>query len=344
MSAAPGGSPTAARDESLGPILVTGGNGAVGHFVIEELASLGHEIVSLSRRDADGFPSPKVRHVKADVRDLPEMVSAFDAHRVHRIIHLAALLLECESDPHLGFEINSVGTLNVLEAARRACVERVVFVSSKAAFGPLTGEWGYPTYRAIAEDHPLNPVGMYGLSKRTAEDIASYYRKHYGMDIVTIRFGTSVGPGKGARHGASIVTSTIVENAARGIPTTVARGGDERDDIIYNRDVAHGVVLAALKSGRVSPVYHLGSGKLIRLEDIARAVRAVIPESQIEIGAGLDYMGLGISNYCLMSTELARDELGFAARYSVGDWVKEYIEISRAQGDARSPNGPAGRS
>jgi UDP-glucose 4-epimerase len=310
-------------------ILVTGGNGAIGQFVIDELLEEGHRVVSLSRHAGRDRIATSFTHVGGDIRDLPRLQRAIDEHRVNRVIHLAGLLLECEADPHLAFEINSLGTVNVLEAARRTGVRRTVFVSTKAALGPLSAPWGYPSYQPIAEDHPRAPVGMYGLTKKIAEDMAFAYRSRFGMNVVTIRFGTSCGPGKGARHGASAITSTMIENAVKGIPTSIPQGADEKDDIIYNRDVAHGIVLAALTEGLEEPIYHLGTGVLITLEDLASAIRSEIADAQIAIGPGCDYMGLGLGNYCLMSTELARRDLGFAPRYSLARWVKEYIAIMR---------------
>ena len=309
-------------------ILVTGGNGAIGQFVIEELATRGHTVVSLSRRPGEAMRG--VTPAAADVRDLSALIVLMNTHHVGCVIHLAALLLECEADPHLGFAINSLGTTNILEAARRTGVARVVNVGTKAAFGPFTGDWGYPTYRPVAEDHPQQPIGMYGLSKTIGEEMAVYYRRRFGMEVVTVRFGTSSGPGRGARHGASVITSAIIENAVKGIPTVIAQGGDEKDDIIYTRDVARGIVLAAITPGLTQPAYHLGSGELITLHDLARAVISEIPQAQISIGPGLDYMGLGIGNYCLMSTALARKELGFEPRYSLEEWVREYVGIVRS--------------
>jgi UDP-glucose 4-epimerase len=310
-------------------VLVTGGSGAIGRFVVEGLAQRGIRTVALSRSGAAPPGLAGVVAVSGDTRDLDGLERIVRDNRVGCILHLAALLLGCESDPHLGFEINTRGTVNVLEAARRQGVGRTVFVSTKAAFGPLSGEWGHPQYRPIREDHPRRPTGMYGLTKSLAEDMAGAYRAR-GLPVSIIRFGTSCGPGKGAQHGAYAITSEMIENAVRGVPTVIARGGDERDDIIYNRDVAHGIVLAALAPALPEPVYHLGTDTLITLRELADAIRLEIPTADIRVGPGLDYMGLGMGNYCLMSTELARRDLGFAPRHALRDWVRDYISIMRA--------------
>jgi UDP-glucose 4-epimerase len=317
------------RRDDNDAILVTGGNGAIGRFVIDELVGRGVRTVSLSRSGARANLPEGAVSVQGDTREILSLEAVIREQGIGRIIHMAALLLGCENDLHLGFSINALGTVNVLEAARRNGVRRTVFVSTKAAFGPLTGEWGDPGYRPIVEDHPRNPTGMYGLTKSIAEDMAGAYRTR-GLDVTIIRFGTSCGPGKGAQHGLSAITSTMVENAVQGLPTVIAQGGTQKDDIIYNRDVAHGIVLAAVAEHAIEPVYHLGSGVLITLEDLAEAIREEIPGAVIRIGPGLDYMGLGMGNYCLMSTLLARRDLGFEPHYPLRAWVKDYIALLRA--------------
>ncbi|GIK82666.1 MAG: GDP-mannose 4,6-dehydratase [Alphaproteobacteria bacterium] len=329
------------QSRAEGPVMVTGGNGAIGRFVVAELAARGMQSVVISRSGDWRFADlAQPISVAGDIRDLAALMSVIERHGVTRIIHMAAFLLGCEGNPLLGFETNACGTAVVLEAARRSPqLGRVVFASTKAAFGPLNGEWGYPVYRPVAEDHPLRPSMTYGMSKKVAEDIAGHYRDHYGVDVLTVRFGTTCGPGKGEGHGAAAITSTMIENAVDGKPTVVKQGGDERDDIIYNRDIAHGLVLAALAPEPRHAVYHLASGELITLHDLAAAIREHMPGARITIGGGLDYMDLGMGNYCLMATERAREDLGFRPRHSLSEWVADYIRIYRASKVAGDPRG-----
>jgi UDP-glucose 4-epimerase len=122
----------------------------------------------------------------------------------------------------------------------------------------------------------------------------------------------------------------MIEGAVDGVPVRVARGGDERDDIIYNLDIAAGLVQAALQPELGHSVYHFGSGRLITLADLVAAIRSVVPGADIEVGGGLDYMGLGMGNYCLMDISRARADLGFTP-HSLEDWVRDYIDRYRAE-------------
>ena len=305
------------------PILVTGGTGAIGRFVVQHLRDQGHTALPLSRHaPPDG--------IAADITDVDRLTEILARHRVARIIHLAATLLDSEAHPHRAFTTNTGGTAAVLEAARRVGVERLVHVSTKAALGPFTGPWGYPSYRPVQEDHPRHPCMTYGVTKAMAEHLAEHYRERYGVPVVMVRFATTIGTGKGSQHGRTATTGAMIENAVRGLPTVLPAGGDERDDILYNPDVAQGIVLVALTEGITSNLFHLGSGTLVNHHDIAAAIRAEIPGADITIGPGLDYMGLGVGNYCLMSTARAQHELGFRPRYALQDWVRDYIAVTRA--------------
>ena len=90
----------------------------------------------------------------------------------------------------------------------------------------------------MPEDLPKNPKRIYDSAKLMGEHVGLYYQANMGLDVVVLRFATTYGPGKTARHGKMGVTSQIVENPANGVPFHLAQGGDEKDDFIYNKDFA----------------------------------------------------------------------------------------------------------
>ena len=104
--------------------------------------------------------------------------------------------------------------------------------------------------------------------------------RRYDLDIVSVRFGTTVGPGKGPQHVGAIVLAQLIENPVRGLPLVVPHGGEQHDDIMYIPEVAQGLVRICLAPGTVSPVLHLSSGELVTLQDIADAVKAGDPGRQ----------------------------------------------------------------
>ena len=117
-------------------------------------------------------------------------------------------------------------------------------IPAKGVYGPVLGEYGAPTYKPVPEDFPKNPKRIYDSAKLMAEQVGLYYQAYMGVDVVVLRFATTYGPGKTARHGKMGVTSQIVENPANRLPFRLAQGGDEKDDFVYNKDSAHGIYLA----------------------------------------------------------------------------------------------------
>ncbi|MDP2659928.1 MAG: NAD-dependent epimerase/dehydratase family protein, partial [Dehalococcoidia bacterium] len=234
-----------------------------------------------------------------------------------------------QADPRLGFEVNATGTVNILEASRLAGVERVVFTSSKAVYGPIRGEHAYPTYKPLGEDHPKNPISVYDVCKVASEGMGMNYHRNYGLDFIALRFASIYGPGKLARHGAIAQHSKIIENSMLGKPATVAKGAQERDDMIYVKDVAQGIVKACLAKGVEHRAFNIGTGKGVTLVDMAEAVKKIYPNAQIEIGPGLNYIGWDESYFSIFDISKARDELGYEPRYGVEEGVADYIETMK---------------
>ena len=166
--------------------LITGGAGFIGSNIVRRLLEVGHAPVVLDDLSS-GFAEnlvPEVPFFEADVRDGEAVLGAVDGCDV--IIHLAASVGNARSidDPIKDAQINVLGTLNVLQAARRHGLRRIVFSSSAGIFGELKT-------LPIAEDHPQDPDSPYGASKLAAEKMCLVFNKLYGMDNVACATSTS---------------------------------------------------------------------------------------------------------------------------------------------------------
>jgi nucleoside-diphosphate-sugar epimerase len=171
-------------------ILVTGGVGKVGQWVVRELLDNGaHEVTVLDR--LPGLERGTVKYLIGDVQDLGQVMEAMaDAEAV---IHLAAIHNPNIATTSVTYETNVVGTFNVHHAAFRLGIKRVVSASSNAIVGWSYGERFMPDYLPIDEDHSLRPEDVYGLSKEIGETIArSYTRK--GLETVMLRPSGVVAP------------------------------------------------------------------------------------------------------------------------------------------------------
>lgn len=173
-------------------ILVTGGVGKVGQWVVRDLLDGGaHQVTVFDR-----LPGPErgpVKYLVGDVQDLGQVIESMAD--VEAVIHLAAIHNPNIATASVTYQTNVVGTFNVHHAAFRLGIKRVVSASSNAIVGWSYGERFVPDYLPIDEDHPLRPEDVYGLSKQIGETIAqSYSRK--GLETIMLRPSGVVTPGE----------------------------------------------------------------------------------------------------------------------------------------------------
>ena len=136
-------------------ILVTGGFGVNGVWVVRELLQQGHTpVIYDSRMDTSLLPDliQDVEIIIGDILDMEKLLSILKKYKIDIIIHMGALMpSHVQSNPIMGVKVNALGTLNVLEAARIMDIRRVIFTSSKAAYSPFAGDYGYPRYKPVDE-------------------------------------------------------------------------------------------------------------------------------------------------------------------------------------------------
>jgi UDP-glucose 4-epimerase len=310
--------------------LVTGGTGVFGSYVVRQLVARGERPVVVSRRGDPTLISDVIDDVALELTDLGDVESCetlLSIHGVTRVAHLAALMPDtCEMSPGAAVTVNVGGVANLLEAARRTGVRRVVYASAKGVYAPIGGVHGHPEYRPIAEDMRLLPQSVYCATKYAGEVIGANYERRFGIEVLSLRFSMSYGPGKQARHGDLAIHSRIVENAMRGIETVIEYGGDQADDMIYVGDVAAGILAALDAPTPESRVFNIGTGIGATLQDFADAVRTVLPGAKLSVGPGLKYLGKDRPpRYSVFDISRARHELGYAPTFDLETGVADYV-------------------
>ena len=163
-------------------ILVTGGQGKVGRFVVQQLVNSAHEVTVFDR--VAGPERGAVRYLVGNIQDFGQVLEAM--HGCDAVIHLAAIHNPNIATATLTYQTNVVGTFNVHHAAFRLGIKRVVSASSNAIVGWSYSDNFVPDYLPVDEDHPLRPVDPYGLSKEIGETIARSYALK-GLETVSLR-------------------------------------------------------------------------------------------------------------------------------------------------------------
>jgi len=318
--------------------MITGGMGVIGAEASRRFVREGHRPVIFARHRDERLLRDILDQVDVelgDVLDMPRLLEVVKRHRVTHVVHAAAFVgAVSQANPALSVQVNVMGMVNVLEAARAFDVERVVYTSAKGVYGPMLGEYGAPTYKPMPEDLPKNPKRIYDSAKLMGEQVGLYYQANMGVDVVVLRFATTYGPGKTARHGKMGVTSQIVEHPASGLPFRLAQGGEEQDDFVYNKDSAYGIYLACMARNPASRVYNIGTGVGHTLNDIARVIREHLPNAVIEIGPGLNFLGMPYPASGIYDISRARAELGYAPQYDLDKGIADYLEsLARLKAD-----------
>jgi len=316
--------------------LITGGMGVIGAETSRKFVKEGHRPVIFARhRDESliGDILDKVDIELGDILDMPRILQAIMKHKVTHVVHTAAFVgAVSAANPALSIQVNVMGLVNVLEASRALGVQRVVFTSAKGVYGPTSGEHGYPTYKPISEDMPKNPKRIYDSAKFMGENICNYYHDNMGIETVSLRFASTYGPGKTARHGPMAVMSRIVENPAHGLPFKIEQGGDDKDDFIYNKDSANGIYLATVAGKLKSRVFNIGTGVGVTLRDFERVIKRHIPNAVMEVGPGLNFYGFPYPATSIYDITRAREELGYKPEYDLEKGIADYLASLKTLG------------
>jgi len=312
-------------------VLITGGTGVNGAATARLLVSGGlRPVLFDSRTDFSLIEDLRndVDLVTGDIRDAATLKDVVTFYQISHIAHLAALMPgPAEANPSLGISVGVDGTLNVLEVARFCNIRRVVYTSSNAVSGEISGKHGHPEFVPLDESHPRNPADIYGVTKVCSETLGNYYRKRYGIEFIALRYPSIYGPGKLTRHGVLALYGKIIEDVVAGREVVIPRGGDQRNDVVYVGDVARSIAMALKAEGLEQWTFNVGTGEGVTLKDFARVLATLFPSAKMEIGPGLDFRDGVKQSYCIFDISKARKHLGYTPRYDLESGIKDYIDL-----------------
>jgi len=237
-------------------ILVTGGAGFIGSNVVDAYLKAGHEVAvvdNLSTGKRENL-NPQAKFYQIDIRDkagLSKIVSDFSPEVINH--HAAQIdVRKSVTDPVFNAEVNEIGTLNLLEAAVKAKVRKVIFASTGGAiYGEVLEAAG------ADENHPQEPISPYAITKRCVEMYLYAYEKLYDLTFTALRYGNVYGPRQDPLGEAGVIAIFCGKMLKGEIPTIFGDGKQLRD-YIYVGDVAE-VNLLVLGKGD-NQIYNVGTG------------------------------------------------------------------------------------
>lgn len=307
----------------MSKVLITGGAGFIGSNLAWLLMDEGREVTiydNLSsgyRQNVEALP--RARFVEGDVRDAEKLAEAMRG--ADTVFHLAASVGNTRSieRPIEDSEINVIGTLRVLEAARALGVRKVVFSSSAGIFGELK-------HLPIREDHPIEPDSPYGASKLAAEKMCLAYAKLYELEAVCLRYFNVYGVNQ--RYDAyGNVIPIFAYRMLRGESLTVFGDGEQTRDFINVRDVARANFFASEARG-VSGAFNVASATSITINSL---IELMSETSGIHPVVKYDEPRKGDVRHSRADITAAREALGFEPKVELAKGLQEYMDWAKTE-------------
>ena len=298
-------------------VLVTGGAGFIGSNLVKSLLAQGDDVVVLDNLSS-GFKKnlvlmPQVRFIEGDIRQSSLLDTIMDGVEV--IYHLAASVGNKRSidNPYLDAEINMIGTLNLLEAARLHQVKKIVVSSSAGIFGELKT-------LPIREDHAIEPRTPYGCSKLYEEKIALAYADLYGIHVIALRYFNVYGPHQRFDAYGNVIPIFLF-NMLQEKPIYIYGDGEQTRDFVNVSDVVSANIKAA-EASNVTGVFNIASGTSVTINQLISSLMMV---SDIEPTIYFTAPRKGDVRDSLADISAAKSILHYQPNMSLEQGLKEYF-------------------
>jgi UDP-glucose 4-epimerase len=301
-------------------VLVTGGAGFIGSHVADAFLEAGHEVVIVDNLSSgrESNINPAARFYKVDIRDeaLDEIIAS---EKPDIIDHHAAQMdvRKSVADALFDADVNVKGTINLLESARRHNVRKIIYISTGGAV------YGEPEYLPCDENHPINPICQYGVSKHTVEHYLFVYKHLYGLDYTVLRYPNVYGARQNP-HGEAGVVAIFVGKMLANEPVTIFGTGEQERDFVYVTECARANVLAIDKgSGKV---YNIASGQGVTINLIFQELKGIIGYGQ-DVNYGPAKAGETFKIY--LDGRRAAQDLVFQPKISLREGLTQTVEYFR---------------
>ncbi|HVW92023.1 MAG TPA: SDR family NAD(P)-dependent oxidoreductase [Devosia sp.] len=351
-------------------VLVTGGCGFIGRYLVKELLQEGYRVRVLDSliEQVHGASDPPreidgAELIRADVRDAEAVRTALDG--VDGVFHLAAEVGVGQSMYEITryVDVNDVGTATLLEAMINKPPRRIVVASSMSVYGEglyetpdgrrvgdarrqpariKAGQWDLVDGNQVLtpvptdEQKPVDLASIYALTKYAQERQVLIFGEAYGVEAVALRLFNVFGPGQALSNPYTGVLANFASRLMNGQPPLIFEDGRQKRDFVHVKDVARAFRLAMEKKDAPGKVINVGSGRAYSIAEVARLLAQAmdVPEIEPQI---MGKARSGDIRNCFADISRARELLGFAPRYrledtlgEMADWVRSSTAVDRS--------------
>jgi UDP-glucose 4-epimerase len=300
-------------------VLVTGGAGFIGSHIVDHLINRGDQVVVVDNISTGKEEQihPEASFYRVDLTS-PQLLEVFEKEKPEVVIHQAAQIDVQTSvlDPITDANINIIGTIHLLEASRKTGVRKVIYASSAAIYGN-------PAYLPIDEQHPIQPLSGYGVSKYTPEHYLSVYHSLYGLEYTILRYANVYGL-RQEPHGEGGVISIFINKVITDQTMRIFGDGEQTRDYIYVEDVAR-ANLAATTHGN-GEVLNIGTGVSTSLNEIIEMFNTITGK-KIPVEYGPERPGDIKHSY--FNNEKARSVLAWEPQVTLLEGLRQTYEYYR---------------
>jgi UDP-glucose 4-epimerase len=311
-------------------ILVTGGAGFIGSHTVDALLENNVRVFVLDDLSTGSFANLQQRKNTHDLTFVRGSVVNYKrvealARRTDAIIHLAAVVSPFIStrQPMLTNMVNVSGTLNVLEAGRRAHAKRVVYSSSSSVYGNLRSN-------KISENSPLNPITPYGISKLAAEKYCHAYCTEYGLSTVSLRYFNVYGERQSSNPYSGVI-AIFAKRLLAGLPPKIRGDGEQSRDFIHVSDVVAANLLALRSPKATGTTVNIGTGIRTKIKTLASTLSALTGRLEIQ-AVNISRRPGDIRDSCADISD-ALKLLGFHPKVSLLEGLRLVVEWMRHERD-----------
>jgi len=254
-------------------ILVTGGCGFIGSWLVDKLIKKEYEVIVVDNLSVGkkSVLNDKALFYELDITNYKKLNNIFVKEKPELVFHLAAnsMLRKSIEDPIFDAQANILGTISVLECCRKNDIKKIIYTSTGGA------RVGDPLYLPVDEKHPLHPSSPYGISKHSAEHYVEMYEKIYGINYFIFCFGNVYGP-RDNPDSRRLTPSLIVKILKNEVPEIYGDGNQTRD-FIYVLDLVDFMVYCVNKLGETkNKLFHLANGEQISVNNVVELFRKIV--------------------------------------------------------------------